>query len=424
MQQLKISFTVFVFFIFYKSWSQPDADTINEENVKSTLSFLASDKLKGRVNYSKEQLEAATYIADKFSEYGLSPLPGFPYYYQSFAPSTGKKVFIKDDLKWNGKKLESHSYANLTGSLITSKKTLKDYKLIQAEHHLPDSILLRYWHDTANVLIWLNKALKSGDTLICQNVIIPENAPRNDILIVASPRKPVDIKLSANKKFSSRVLYNVVGILPGKSKPEEVIIFSAHYDHIDSDPEGQKRGSIFNGANDNASGTTAVLELARYFSLRNDNVRTIIFCLFAGEELGLFGSQAFIQNINAENVKAVINIEMIGVSQFGKNRFFITGEKYSDLERIMKKNLEGEKIKIMPEGSDPTRLFQRSDNYTFFKKGIPAHSIMCSNDSDPCYHQPCDDAHLIDFENMTGIIKAIAKSCRTLISGEDTPKKK
>ena len=67
-------------------------------------------------------------------------------------------------------------------------------------------------------------------------------------------------------------------------------------------------------------------------------------------------------------------------------------------------------------------LFQRSDNYPFFLKGIPAHSIMCSDDTDPCYHKPCDDASRIDFENMARIINAIAKSCQTLISGEDTPK--
>jgi hypothetical protein len=422
MQLKKISFTVFILLIFFKSYSQQDADTINEKNVKSTLTFLASDKLKGRVNYSKEQLVAAMYIGDKFREYGLSPFTGFQDYYQPFAPGAGKKAPIKDNLEWNGKKLESHSYVNLTRSLITVKRVLKDYKLIRAGDHLPDSVLIQYWHHTANVLIWLKKTFKKGDTLIPVNTIIPSGAPQNDILIVASPRAPVNIKLTANRSFVNKVLYNVIGVLPGKSKPDEAIIFSAHYDHIDSDPEGQGRGSIFNGANDNASGTAAVLALARYFSLRNDNARTIIFCLFAGEEIGLLGSQAFVQNISAENIKATVNIEMIGnTNRTGKNGFFITGSKYSDLEKILEKNLKGEKIKIIAEGKDPAKLFERSDNYSFFQKGIPAHSIMCSDDSDPCYHQPCDDADQIDFENMTGIIKAIAKSCRTLISGEDTP---
>ena len=406
--------------IVFNSYAQSQTDTITEKNVKGILTFLASDKLKGRVNYTKEQRDAADYIAKQFETYRLLPFPGFQYYVQPFTSRTGEMLF-KNDLKWNGRKLSHQSYLDFSGSLNTRKTTLTNYRVVHIDS-LTDSSLLHHWMDTINVLLWIKNDSAGSDTLRSGSLIIPHVSPRNEILVVAAPDEPKSIQLAPNKTFSDAVLYNVVGVLPGRSKPNEAIIFSAHYDHIDSDPTGTKIG-IFNGANDNASGTTAVLELARYFSLRDDNERTIIFCLFAGEELGLLGSESFVKLVSAENVKAVINIEMIGrTNAAGKERFFITGSKFSDLERIIKKNLEGERVQNVLRKTDPANLFQRSDNYPFYQKGMVAHSIMCSDDNDPCYHQNCDTAGRIDFINMTDIIKAIAKACRTLISGEDTPR--
>jgi Peptidase family M28 len=415
MQIKRISVVIFCLFTV-RLFSQ-QLDTITEKNVKETLTFLASDELKGRGNYTKELLVAATFIGKKFREYGLFPFPGFKYYYQPFAPQAGEKIFIKDELKWNRKSLTSNSYINLKSSLISTKKSLKDYHLIKAGVKPPDSILVHHWEDTTNALIWIRRNIQPEDTLLTSNIILPTGIPDKNILIVAAPDEPLEMELIPDENFASNVLYNVVGILPGISKENEAIIFSAHYDHIGSGSE------IYNGANDDASGTTAVLELARYFSMKNDNQRTIIFCLFAGEELGLLGSQAFVANINPQNIKTDINIEMIGINdRAGKNGFFITGSEHSSLKRILQKNLKGEKVQIASQWSDPKMLFQRSDNYTFYQKGIPAHSIMCSDDTDPCYHKACDDCKRIDFTNMTRIIKAIAKSCRTLISAEDTPR--
>ena len=116
---------------------------------------------------------------------------------------------------------------------------------------------------------------------------------------------------------------------------------------------------------------------------------------------------------------------MMGMTnRTGKSAFFLTGTSYSNLYDILRKNLRGSSVDIRTDGFDTKNLFQRSDNFPFFQKQIVAHSIMCSDDDDPCYHETCDDADRIDFRNMTEIIRAIAKSCRTLISGEDTPKLK
>jgi hypothetical protein len=223
-------------------------------------------------------------------------------------------------------------------------------------------------------------------------------------------------------KYNARkVLLNVVGLLPGKTRPHEAVLFSAHYDHIGIN-EPEDSDNIYNGANDDASGTVAVLALAHYFSRKGDNARTLIFCAFSGEELGLLGSHAFVKAINPGMIKAVINIEMIGQTKaVGKNSFFVTGAPLSDMASILEKNLAGTGVTIKPDPDPEKKLFQRSDNYPFAKKGIPAHSIMCSDDGDPCYHKPCDEYSRIDVANMTTIIRAIARASKGMIDGADTP---
>ncbi len=227
-------------------------------------------------------------------------------------------------------------------------------------------------------------------------------------------------KDSFGRFLSPQILYNVIGVLPGTSLPNEAIIFSAHYDHVGEATTGADR--IFNGANDNASGTTALLMLAHHYAQKRNNARTLIFCAFSGEELGLVGSKVFVDNINLDNIVAGINIEMIGnTNASGKNAFFITGASYSDLSAIFKKNLKNSGVKIVKEPNRSKMLFERSDNYSFARKGIAAHTIMCSDDNEPCYHKACDEVKRIDIPNMVNIMKAIILAASSIVDGSDTP---
>lgn len=229
-------------------------------------------------------------------------------------------------------------------------------------------------------------------------------------------------KDSAGHFISPKVMFNVVAVLPGKTLPEEAIVFSAHYDHVGV--HGSRGDTIYNGANDDASGTTALLMLAHYFAQKKDNARTLIFCAFAAEELGLIGSKVFAAQIKPEKIIAGVNIEMIGrTNAAGKNGIFITGQQYSDFGRIFRKNLKGSGVRIVNEPDEDKQLFRRSDNFSFAEKGIPAHTIMCSDDDEKCYHEPCDEIERIDVHNMVNIIRAIAKGAATLVSGKDTPRR-
>ncbi|HWR32697.1 MAG TPA: M28 family peptidase [Chitinophagaceae bacterium] len=408
-------------FISINALSQAVNDSINKDSIEKTITYLASDRLKGRVNYSKEQLEAAEFLSKEFTNYGLDPFPGNTNFFIPFRTSWGKKS-DGGELYLDGKKLDDSLFLYIQRQLVVQEKTLSDFLVLQAAPPLARSLLYNNWYDKQNsILIWIPLPEGMNFSEALKDVVLPTGLPASDVLIVASKDEPKDIRFSGNKKLLGSVLYNVVGMIPGRSLPQEAIIFSAHYDHVDQGIFGEKEG-IYNGANDNASGTTAVLALAKYFSLRNDNERTLLFCLFAGEELGLYGSRSFINMVKPDNIKAVINIEMIGMTNAtGKNAFMVTGSYLSDLSRIFRKNLKGEKIKVKEQGNDPKLLFQRSDNYPFAEEGIPAHTIMCSDDNEPCYHKPCDDVSRIDIDNMTSIIMAIAKASYTLINGQDTP---
>ncbi len=214
---------------------------------------------------------------------------------------------------------------------------------------------------------------------------------------------------------------NVIGILPGKSKPDEFVIFSAHYDHIGIAKSGKDK--IYNGANDDASGTTAVIALAKYFKELNQNERTIIFVAFTGEEVGGFGSKFFSENIDSKKVVAMFNIEMIGTeSKWGKNSAYITGFEKSDFGAILQKNLKESKFNFNPDPYPSQQLFYRSDNARLAALGVPAHTISTSKmDSEPNYHKVSDEVSTLDLENMTEIIKSIAISSQTIVNGEDTP---
>lgn len=218
-----------------------------------------------------------------------------------------------------------------------------------------------------------------------------------------------------------KAVNNVIGILPGKSKPNEYVIFSAHYDHLGMEKEGIDK--IYNGANDDASGTTAVIALAKYFKELDKNERTIIFVAFTGEEIGGFGSKFFSAKMDPSKVVAMFNIEMIGTeSKWGKNSAYITGFEKTDFGTILQKNLKGTTFNFYQDPYPEQQLFYRSDNARLAAQGVPAHTISTSKmDVELNYHKLSDEVSTLDLDNMTEIIKAIAISSQSIISGEDTP---
>ena len=214
---------------------------------------------------------------------------------------------------------------------------------------------------------------------------------------------------------------NIIGILEGKSKKEEYVIISAHYDHLGIN--GVLEDSIFNGANDNASGVTGVLTLAKYFKEKKLNERTIIFVAFTAEEMGMLGSKYFGNGIDASKYIAGINLEMIGKSpSFGPNSAWLTGYDRSDFGQIIQNNLIGTGYQLFPDPYLNYNLFFRSDNASLARLGVPSHSFSTTAiDIDKDYHQPSDEVETLNITVITQTINAIAKGTESVITGKDTP---
>ena len=215
---------------------------------------------------------------------------------------------------------------------------------------------------------------------------------------------------------------NIIGVLEGKSKKEELVIISAHYDHLGIRAKERVLDSIYNGANDDASGVTGILALAEHFK-KVGNERTLVFAAFTAEEMGLIGSTHFGKGIEASKFVAGINLEMIGKTpSFGPNTAWLTGFERSDFGKIIQKNLVGTGYQLFPDPYKKFNLFFRSDNASLARLGVPSHTFSTTPiDVDEDYHQVSDEVETLDIAVITQTIQAVAVGTQSIISGEDTP---
>jgi hypothetical protein len=206
---------------------------------------------------------------------------------------------------------------------------------------------------------------------------------------------------------NSQVLFahNVGGLLVGTDLKNEIVIVSAHYDHL-----GKKANQIYNGADDNASGTASVLAIAATFdSLLQQGIRprrSILFLLFSGEEGGLVGSKYFVDNspIPMNQIVCDLNVDMVGRTDWQHRKktdycYLITGKSDTELKQTIEiANQQTVKLTIdyrYDSENDPSQFFYRSDHYNFAKKGIPIAFFM--DGEHPDYHQPSDTANKINY---------------------------
>ncbi|MBW7675550.1 M28 family peptidase [Chryseobacterium chendengshani] len=222
--------------------------------------------------------------------------------------------------------------------------------------------------------------------------------------------------------YKGKTAYNVCGIKKGKS--EKTLGFSGHFDHIGSnDKPGD---NIYNGADDDASGITTLAGIAEYFKNKKPEF-SMVFMAFNGEEKGMLGSTAIAADKNLDkiysNLSALFNFEMVATeSEFGKNAVFITGDEFSDLDDLFNQNAENG-LKIYPDPYAKEQLFYRSDNVSFVKKKIIAHSISTADMSKiKHYHQVNDDINIVDFENLTLLINNFGKTLEKLTPKNFNPK--
>ena len=419
----QIPLTIAAVFISVFAFSQDINKIINATEVERIERTLSSDEMQGRKTFSTGIDKAADFIANEFLKHKLTYFGKNNTFFQEFSMIKTKtisaKVLLDHDTVPEGNFYINSTSANIDynsmeGLEIVHIKAADDFRkkiqsLLEAKKNL--LVLIDTAHSTRfrRLRDIANRARFSS--------------PYNQVFILTTADAPNYFELHVKNELAEQPLKNVVAVLPGKSRKNEYVIFSGHYDHLGIGKPNANQDSIYNGANDDAAGITGVLLLANYFSHLKNNERTVIFVAFTAEEIGGYGSRYFSQQLDPDKVAAMFNIEMIGTeSKWGTNSAYITGFEKSDMGKILQANLADSKFHFEPDPYPKQNLFYRSDNATLVELGVPAHTISTSKmDSEKFYHTQGDEIQTLNMNNMAEIIKAIAISSKTIISGRDTP---
>lgn len=400
---------------------------IDEVHVKNIISTLAADEMLGRGVFTPGIDSAANFISKEFKNAGLKTLPNTDSYLQHFNAIQVKPSIC--EITINGEVLPNNK------AFVISEQTGLNWndnpEIIAKSIANGDNFRKKYREiiaENKDAIIYVNEVFSEEFNQLRQHIQggrIFSGQLKEDkasYIFVMGNEVAKSFRVNYAGAVTKGKLSNVVGILPGKSRPNEYVVFSGHYDHLGIiEPVGQD--SIANGADDDASGVTAVISLANIFAKQANNERTLVFVAFTAEESGGFGSKYFSEQLDPKDVVAMINIEMIGKdSKFGPNTLYITGFEKSDLGKIMQANTKRTDFAFYPDPYTDQNLFYRSDNATLAALGVPAHTASTSQiDQDKFYHTVKDELQTLDIKNIISSIKAIAAGTASIISGKDTP---
>ncbi len=390
------------------------------ERIKTDVNFLASDKLEGRRTGTAGEKLASAYISNKFKEIGLAAYGENQGFLQSFEVKEGKVVSPESFLEAAGEKLKLTSDYfpmpySATGNFEASVDEIERLNVKELEIENKDN---PHFDLQTAIEEKIKEATVNGKKLF---ILFNEDSWRFEEkdknkkaglpVIFATEAGFVKLKAAKNIKgsisFSEKnsVGHNVVSYLDNGA--ENTIILGAHYDHLGygEDHNSLYAGSvpmIHNGADDNASGTAALIELARW--LKNSGLKNYnyLFLAFSGEELGLFGSKYFTQNpaVNLKKVNYMINMDMVGrlhetdkgltIGGFGTSPYWSTLIKEKDTYFS---------IKVDSSGSGP------SDHTSFYRKDLPVLFFFTGTHMD--YHKPTDDADKINYPGIAAVVNYI-----------------
>ncbi|HEY6804957.1 MAG TPA: M20/M25/M40 family metallo-hydrolase [Pyrinomonadaceae bacterium] len=460
-----IALAIIALFTFSPCLAQTPANATLEQDIRAELGFLASDAMQGRGSGTNFERLAAEYIGSQFRQFGLEAAGdtdsnGQKGFVQRVALSATRYSEAPTLTITNGPDVKKFSYRDdFLVSLLRTPALSGPLQIIDAEGtpakgsvvlvKLPDGADMQKRQDVvrkarsaqANAVM-LIETEDNTKTRQAGNVRLPNLPTRlqgqtstdsSFAMIVLSKAAfdtiaalPAGAKVEfggPTQNTANSNTWNAVGVLRGSdpTAAKEVIILSAHLDHLgvnDSAPAGTD--AIFNGADDDASGCVAVLELARELSSGKRPKRTVYFVCFGSEERGGYGAQYFIANspVPLEQIIANVEFEMLGRpdAKVAANTLWLTGYERSTLGAELTK--QGALIVADPHPEQ--NFFQRSDNYTLALRGVVAHTVSSfglHND----YHRVSDELSKVDFPFMTQSIQSLMKPIRWLADSSFKP---
>jgi hypothetical protein len=410
------------------------ADKVITANLQTHIQYLASDKLGGRRAGTAGELLAMEYIKGMFEKYKLSP-KGDSGFIQTFEISEGKAFNSPDNFfTVNDKKLEPKTdYYPLAFSANLAAKGSVSPMLREANQiwfwnvadilddnknnphfDMLNAVKVEAQNDAkkgAKALIVYNSSSAADNILFdkkdtTEAVSIPVIYLTQDGVqkYFSDPTNIYDLDINVHLATDNRKAHNVIGYL-NFNAPTTVVI-GAHYDHLGYGEDGNSldgEGQIHNGADDNASGTAALMELARLLYNTKAHNNNYLFIAFSGEELGLLGSKYWLQHPTVNvNMNYMINMDMIG--RYDSSRKleiggYGTSPTWSEVfKTTTDPNLV---VKFDSSGSGP------SDHSAFYRDSVPV--LFFFTNTEPDYHKATDDADKINYKDETEIVDYIVR---------------
>lgn len=418
---------------------------ISADSLRGNLSFLASDLLEGRATPSRGLDLAAEYVAAQFRRAGLEPAGDDGYFQtatvtmrepnrEGFAMTVtagGRTMNISADeayiapsapLRMDDAELVIADGSQLSINAVNGKVVLATTQRVRLPQGARPALVLT-----------LATALPSG-----LQVTNPDAQPRAvNAGVIAKPmlaeflRGAADARITLHANAASEKpvkVRNVAAILRGSDPNlrDTYVMLSAHYDHLGVAPSGDDR--IYNGANDDGSGSSSVIEVASALAaLPVHPKRSILFILFFGEERGLWGSHYYAAHplVPPSQTIAQLNLEQVGRTDASDGPQIktatITGYDFSDVPYILADAAQAAGVKVYKNLQNSDAYFSRSDNQSLADLGIPAHTLCVAFDF-PDYHKVSDSWEKIDYDNMATIDRAVALGMMRLASDEAPPK--
>ncbi|HEX6976484.1 MAG TPA: M20/M25/M40 family metallo-hydrolase [Vicinamibacterales bacterium] len=452
---MKTSITLFVTLVLAVPAYAQKASNISEASVRSHMEFLASDALNGRGSGTRDEWIAAAYIASQLRRWGIEPLGDNGGYVQdvqiertevaapptlTFAGGTlthGKEMFVQGlgAAKVSGplQKLPASGVATAGAVVLLAEGAPPAPQTAGALPALIISI------ETDQQRTRRQAGTTRPLTLPARIVGTPAPAARPTMIAVdkdsyAALSKLADgtaISLQAElKPVTIAHTWNAIGKLKGTAKnaDDQVILLTAHLDHLGNRgagastaiPSPPAEDTIYNGADDDASGSVAVLELAEQLAKGKRPKRTVIFAWFGSEESGGFGARHFIDAppVPLEKIVANLEFEMIGRSDKAvpPHTLWLTGYERSNLGPELAKR----GAKIVADPHPEQNFFQRSDNIQLARRGVIAQTVS-SFGLHTDYHRPTDEVKTIDFAHMTDSIRSMLKPVQWLANSNFVP---
>ncbi|MCO6496517.1 MAG: M20/M25/M40 family metallo-hydrolase [Chitinophagaceae bacterium] len=402
------------------------------DNLKATISFLADNKLEGRRTGTAGEKEAATYIEKQFQTIGLTPKGENGTYYQYFTVDDGRQLLDATKLSINDNKIDTSDFFPLTFSsegtieAVVSPSIQEEgapwfydiNELLKESANNPHADISEaikkqvkiFQKRGANSVIIYNSGNEGSDLFYNprskeERLTLPVIFIKNNIAhkYLAENDEFVSVSFTVATAQKSRTGVNVIGYLDNGGA--HTIIIGGHYDHLgygeDRNSLWTQKPEIHNGADDNASGTALVIEMARLLKTSKYKRNNYLFICFSGEELGLLGSKYFTEHptIPLSTVNYMINNDMVGRLNDETKGITVGGYGTSPQWASLPEKTKTLNIRFDSSGVGP------SDHTSFYLKDIPVLFFFTGTHTD--YHKPTDDADKINYIGEMHIIQYI-----------------